>query len=76
MALAKDDPPSNSYQSGLVTPEFMAKVARLSPKRNGPRLAQAFLADHGISLVVERHLSKTHLTVPRSGLKTIDLLSE
>ena len=61
MALAKDDPPSNSYQSGSVTPEFMAKVARLSPKKNGPRLAQSFLADHGISLVVERHLSKTHL---------------
>lgn len=61
MALAKDDPPSNSYQSESVTQEFMAKVARLSPKRNGPRLAQSFLADHGISLVIERHLSKTHL---------------
>ena len=61
MALAKDDPPSKSYQSGSVTPEFMAKVARLSPKRNGPRIAQSFLADHGISLVVLRHLPKTHL---------------
>ena len=61
MALATSDPPSNPYRRGSVTPEFMAEVASLSPKRNGPFLAQSFLADHGISLVTEGHLSKTHL---------------
>lgn len=61
MAVANDDPPRTPYQARSVTPEFMAEVARLSPKRNGPLLAQSFLADHGISLVVARHLSKTHL---------------
>ena len=61
MALANADPPNNPYRPGSVTQEFMAEVARLSPKRNGPRLAQAFLAEYGISLIVERHLSKTHL---------------
>lgn len=61
MAMANDDPPRTPYQAGSVTPEFMAEVARLSPKRNGPLLAQSFLSNHGISLVIERHLSKTHL---------------
>ena len=61
MALANEDLPSKPYRPGSVTQDFMAEVARLSPKRNGPRLAQAFLAEHGISLVIERHLSKTHL---------------
>lgn len=61
MALAKDDLPGSSYKPGSVTPEFMSEVARLSPKRNGPRMAQSFLSEHGISLVIERHLSKTHL---------------
>lgn len=61
MGVANQDPPSNPYRRGSVTPGFMAAVARLSPKRNGPRLAQSFLAERGISLVIERHLSKTHL---------------
>ena len=61
MALANEDPPGNTYRPGSVTQDFMDEVARLSPKRNGPLLAQAFLAAHGISLIVERHLSKTHL---------------
>ena len=61
MALANEKPPSVSYRSGSVTRQFMAEVARLSPKKDGPRLAQGFLAEHGISLVIERHLSKTHL---------------
>ena len=61
MGLANEDPPSNPYRRRSVTQEFMTELAKLSPKRNGPRLAQSFLAEHGISLVIERHLSKTHL---------------
>ena len=61
MAVANEGPPSKRYVPRSVTREFMTEVARLSPRNNGPRLAQAFLAENGISLVTERHLSKTHL---------------
>ena len=61
MALANENTSPVTYQPGSVTRQFMAEVAKLSPKKDGPRLAQEFLAEHGISLVVERHLSKTHL---------------
>lgn len=40
---------------------FMKELARLSWSDKGPLLAQEFLANNGIPLVVERHLSKTHL---------------
>ena len=39
----------------------MREIAQLSVYEDGPRRAQARLADHGIALVVERHLPRTHL---------------
>ena len=49
------------YKPGSVTEEFMREIAQLSVYEDGPRRAQARLADHGIALVVERHLPRTHL---------------
>ena len=60
-ALANENPPSNSYETGAVNLEFMTEIANQSPKRNGPRLAQEFLAENGISLVTVKHLPKTYL---------------
>ncbi len=61
LGLANENPPQAAYQSGTVTPEFMQEVAHLSVSEDGPRRAQERLAEHGISLVVERHLPRTHL---------------
>lgn len=49
------------YKPGTVTNEFAQEVARLSAHDNGPLLAQDFLRQHGIALVVERHLAHTQL---------------
>ena len=50
-----------TYKPGTVTLEFLRKVARLSWSSDGPRLAQEFLARHGIHLVCLEHLPHTHL---------------
>ena len=39
----------------------MREVAQLSVYEDGPRRAQERLAAHGIALVIERHLPRTHL---------------
>ena len=39
----------------------MQEIAHLSVSEDGPRRAQERLAEHGIALVVERHLPRTHL---------------
>ena len=50
-----------SYRPNTVTVEFMREVARLSWSDKGPLLAQEFLSRHGIRVVVEPHLPRTHL---------------
>lgn len=49
------------YSSGTVDEEFMKKVAHLSLSEKGPIEAQKFLGEHGIALIIEPHLPKTHL---------------
>lgn len=61
LAVANKNPPSADYKSGTVTLEFLKEVARLSRPDNGPRVAADFLAQHGIALVTERHIPRTHL---------------
>lgn len=53
--------PVGEYVPGSVTAEFMRDVARLSWSEQGPLLAREFLGKHGISLIVESHLPRTHL---------------
>ncbi len=61
LALANRNPPRTSYRPGTVTGQFMREVAQLSVYEDGPRRAQDCLAEHGIALVIERHLPRTHL---------------
>jgi HTH-type transcriptional regulator / antitoxin HigA len=58
---ALEAPLRSEYRPGTVTPAFMSEVARLSWSETGPRLAKEFLEHHGIAVVIEPHLPKTHL---------------
>ena len=61
LALANQNPIQTSYRPGTVSEQFMREVAQLSVYEDGPRRAQAHLREHGIALVIERHLPRTHL---------------
>ncbi|MYC24292.1 MAG: ImmA/IrrE family metallo-endopeptidase [Gammaproteobacteria bacterium] len=61
LALANESPPQAPYRPGTVTEPFMRQVAQLSVHEDGPRRARQRLAEHGIALVIERHLPRTHL---------------
>ena len=61
LADANESRPAAAYQPGTVTLEFLRQLARLSWLEEGPRLAQEFLAKHGIPLVTVPHLPRTHL---------------
>ena len=52
---------STHYKEGTIIEEWLRDLAKLSRFEHGPRLAQEFLADNGIVLVIERHFKKTYL---------------
>jgi len=52
---------SRRYDKSLLDEGFIRYVTRLSYMSNGPRLAKECLEQHGIALIIEPHLSKTHL---------------
>ena len=49
------------YKHGTIDLKFMQELAKLSVKSNSPILAQEYLKEHGIILVIEPHFSKTYL---------------
>jgi HTH-type transcriptional regulator/antitoxin HigA len=51
----------SAYVERSLTDERLKELARLSRFEQGPRLAQEFLADMGIALVLESHFNKTYL---------------
>lgn len=61
LATANKNRPGKVYRPGTVTLDFLKRVARLSPHADGPRRAQKFLAEHGLPLIIVRHLNKTYL---------------
>lgn len=61
LAQANENRPKANYLRGTVTLDFMQTVARLSGSETGPLQAQSFLADHGIALVIAKHLPKTFI---------------
>ena len=61
MVLAHERPFRVAYKPGTVTPDFLRQVAMLSPKKDGPKQAKAFLADHGICFQNVEHLPRTYL---------------
>ena len=58
---ARSQKPSTQYKEGSITGEWLRDLSKLSRFDQGPRLAQEFLADSGIILVVEEHFKKTYL---------------
>lgn len=60
--LADTDPSiSKNFDRSALGTDLIHYVSRLSYMANGPRLAKECLAEHGIALIVEPHLPKTHL---------------
>lgn len=49
------------YKEGSITADWLRDLAKLSRFEMGPKLAQEYLADHGIALVIEKHFQKTYL---------------
>lgn len=49
------------YKDGLITQTFLQQIIKFSPLDNGPLLAQEFLMENGIVLVVADHLPKTRV---------------
>jgi len=49
------------YKPGSITDEWLRDLAKLSRFEHGPCLAQEYLADIGIVLVIEEHFKKTYL---------------
>lgn len=49
------------YRHGIIDLVFMQNLVKLSIKENGPILAREYLRKHGIKLIIERHLPRTHL---------------
>lgn len=61
LAQTNTTPPQENYRSGVIAPEFLREVARLSRWGDGPRRARDFLAQHGVALQVLAHLPRTYL---------------
>jgi HTH-type transcriptional regulator / antitoxin HigA len=64
---AKSSSSSRKYQPGSITMDFLRSIARLSIQPNGPVLAVERLHDHGIIVIIERHLSQ----MPIDGVATM-----
>jgi HTH-type transcriptional regulator/antitoxin HigA len=58
---AVEKPPKVAYKPNSIDLKFMREVAQLRWSESGPRLAQEFLREHGIPLIIEPHLPHTHL---------------
>jgi HTH-type transcriptional regulator/antitoxin HigA len=58
---ALEGPPQGQYVPGSVTLAFMQEFVRLSRFEHGPQLAVEELSRHGIKLVIEPQLARTHL---------------
>jgi len=50
-----------AYKIGTVDKEFMARVAQFSLVDQGPIEVRKYLEEHGICLIIEPHLPRTHL---------------
>ena len=61
MALSNDRKSEAPYEPGVVTPEFLRSVARLSPYEDGPIRARDLLRGHGIGIEFVPHLPRTYL---------------
>lgn len=58
---AHRSPPQGIYRAGSITQTWLRDLAKLSRFERGPQLAQEFLSQHGIALVIEPCFKKTYL---------------
>lgn len=58
---AQDIELRSKYARDVITDEWLIDLAKLSRFETGPLLAQEYLADKGIVLVIEPHFKKTYL---------------
>ncbi len=49
------------YKPGSISAAFTSELAHISALENGAQLARKYLKEHGIYLIIERHLPGTHL---------------
>ena len=61
LGTAKENLPQCDYLPGVVDETLLREVAQCSSSADGPLKAQEHLANHGIALVVEKHLKNTYL---------------
>ena len=61
IAIARENSLPVSYKPGSLTPELVEEIVHLSWSESAPRLAQEYLAQHGIHLIYLSHLPRTHL---------------
>ena len=61
IALAKKEKLTNKYNHRTITNDWLAELARLSCKEDGPKIAIKYLRNSGIRVVIESHLPQTHL---------------
>ncbi|RQM43988.1 ImmA/IrrE family metallo-endopeptidase [Paraburkholderia bannensis] len=55
------NPPQGIYRADSITPTWLRDLAKLSRFERGPLLAQEYLSQHGICLVIEPPFKKTYL---------------
>lgn len=58
---AHRNPPLGIYRAGSITQTWLRDLAKLSRFERGPKLAQEFLSQNGICLVIEPPFKKTYL---------------
>ena len=61
LAQAGENQSGADYQAGVVTPELLREVARMSVLEDGPIKARDLLLQHGVEVEYVGHLPRTHL---------------
>ena len=58
---ARENQPSTEYRTGVVTPQLLHQVARMSVLEDGPTRARNLLVQHGVAVEYVGHLPRTYL---------------
>ncbi len=61
LSQARENQSCADYQTGVVTPELLREVARMSVLEDGPIKARDLLVQRGVGVEYVRHLPRTHL---------------
>ena len=61
LAQARENQSGVDYQTGVLTPQLLRQVARMSLLKDGPMKARDLLVRHGVEVEYVGHLPRTHL---------------